>query len=110
MQDAGRWRAPPYSLLSPCRPQLNLVGRGSARAVGEDVRELLDVIAGDGDVAVLVLLAQAGHQLGAQDVYLPVQDAPFVGDLHLLLGELANHILELYVGHRAKVRERVHRE
>ena len=36
-----------------------------------------------------------------------MQDAPLVGDLGLLLGELANDVFELDVGERTKVGERV---
>jgi hypothetical protein len=70
----------------------------------------LDVLAGDGDVAVLVLVAQPVDQLGPQDVDLAVQDAPLVGDLGLLLGELSDDVFEFDVRQRAKVGERlVHR-
>ena len=55
---------------------------------GEDVGQLLDVVAGDHRLAAVVLLAQAVDQLGAQDVDLAVQDPPPVGDLGLLLGQL----------------------
>ena len=40
-----------------------------------------------------MLVAQAVDQLGAQDVDLAVQDAPLVGDLGLLLGQLADESL-----------------
>ena len=60
----------------------------AARAAREDVGQPLHVGAGDDLLAALVLLAQAVDELGAQDVDLAVQDAPPVGDLGLLLGEL----------------------
>ena len=58
--------------------------------------------------AALVLLAQAVDELGAQDVDLPVQDPALVGDVDLLLRELLDELLELLVGERAEVGERVH--
>ncbi len=63
----------------------------------EDVGQPLDVLAGDRDLAALVLVAQPVDQLGAQDVDLAVQDAPPVGDLGLLLGELADHVFQFDV-------------
>src|SRR5438270_13615677 len=57
-------------------------------ALGEDVGELLHVVACDLDVAALVLVAQAVDELGSQDVDLSVQDAPPVRDLGLLVGQL----------------------
>src|SRR5204863_132171 len=52
--------------------RLGLVAAGPAR---EDVRETLDVGAGDDVLPTFVLLAQPVDQLGAQDVDLPVEDA-----------------------------------
>ena len=59
-------------------------------------------------LALLVLLAQPVDQLRAQDVDLAVQDAPPVGDLLLLLGELLDQVLQLLVGEGSEIRECVH--
>ena len=59
-------------------------------------------------LALLVLLAQPVHQLGAQDVDLAVQDPALVGDLLLLLRELLDQVLQLLVGESAEVGEGVH--
>src|SRR3954471_8540559 len=73
----------------------------------EDVRELLDVGAGEHGLALLVLLAQPVDELGAENVDLAVQDAAVVGDLLLLLSQLLDEVLELLVGERAEVWEGV---
>src|SRR4051794_26746114 len=52
--------------------------RVAGRPPGEDVRELLDVIARDDLLAALVLLAQPVDELRAEDVDLAVEDAPLV--------------------------------
>src|ERR1700726_4405936 len=84
------------------------VSRGWVRlAVGKDVRELLHVIARDQDLPALVLLAQAVDELGAQDVDLPVQDAPLVGDLGLFLGQLPDDVFQFDIRQGAEVGERV---
>src|ERR1700693_2676595 len=84
------------------------VSRGWIRlAVGKDVRELLHVIARDQDLPALVLLAQAVDQLGAQDVDLPVQDAPLIGDLGLFLCQLGYDVFNFDIRRRAEVGERV---
>src|ERR687898_9804 len=80
--------APPASMSG-----VLLVLAGVARIVadhapGENVRELLDVGAGDHSLALLTPLAQTVDKLGPQDVDLPVQDAPRVGHLLLFLREL----------------------
>ena len=76
-------------------PVLLLVGVGDPAR--KDVRELLDVRAGEDVLAALVLLAQAIHELGAQDVDLAVEDPALVGDLELFLGQLLNQVLQLLV-------------
>src|SRR4051794_13894233 len=81
----------------------------AGRPAGENVGELLDVVAGDDLLAALVLLAQAVDELGAQDVDLPVEDPPLVRDVDLLLRELLDEVLELLVGEGAEVGEGVHR-
>src|SRR5215216_503892 len=83
------------------------VGSGLA---GEDVREPLDVGAGDDGLALLVLLAEPVDELGPEDVDLAVQDAPPVRDLLLLLRVTPDEVLQLLVAQRAEVREAVHRE
>src|SRR4051812_48344479 len=75
---------------------------------GEDVGELLDVVARDDFLAPLVLLAQTVDELGAEDVDLAVEDAALVGDVDFLLRELLDQVLELLVGERAEIGERVH--
>ena len=80
----------------------------AGRAAGEDVGQPLDVCAGDHVFAAFVLLAQPVDELGAEDVDLPVQDAPPVGHLLLLISELLDEVLELLIRERAEVRERVH--
>ena len=82
---------------------------GLRAAAREDVRELLDVGAGEDVLAALVLLAQAVDELGAQDVDLAVEDAALVADLELLLGQLLDQVLQLLIGQGAEVREGVHR-
>ncbi len=81
--------------------------RPSGLTLGEDVGQPLDVLAGDRDLAALVLVPQAVDELRAKDVDLAVQDAPLVGDLGLLLGELADDIFEFDIRQRAKVGERL---
>src|SRR5579875_688322 len=85
-----------------------LLGVGPRDAPGEDVGELLNVGSADHELAALVLLAQPVDQLSAEDVDLAVEDAPLVGDLHLLLGQLLDEFLELLIGQRAEVWKRVH--
>src|SRR3954453_2130473 len=80
----------------------------ASRAPGEDVGETPDVVACDHVLPALVLLAQPVDELRAQDVDLPVQDPPLVRDVDLLLGELLDEVLQLLVGERAEVGERVH--
>jgi len=75
-------------------------------ATGEDVGELLHVIARDHILTAVVLLAQAVDQLGTQNVDLAVQDAPAIGDVDLLLRELANQVFELYVRQRVSIERR----
>ena len=57
----------------------------------------------------LVLLAQAVHELGAEDVDLAVEDPPPVGHLLLFIRELLDEVLELLVGEGPQVGECVHR-
>src|SRR4051794_32400061 len=82
--------------------------RVAGRSAGEDVGELLDVVARDDLLAPLVLLAQSIDELGAKDVDLAVEDPALVGDVDFLLRELLNQVLELLVGERAEVGEGVH--
>src|SRR3954453_22470320 len=88
-------------------PLLGLL-RVAGRPAGEDVGELLDVVARDDLLAALVLLAQTVDELGAQDVDLAVEDAALVGDVDFLLRELLDQVLELLDGERAEFREGVH--
>src|SRR5918911_156969 len=88
-------------------PLLGLLGLRCG-APGEDVGELLDVVAGDDLLPALVLLAQPVDELRAQDVDLAVEDPALVRDVDLLLGELLDQVLELLVGERAEVRKGVH--
>ena len=55
-----------------------------------------------------MLLAQAVDQLGAEDVDLPVEDPPLVGDVDLLLSQLLDEVLQLLVRQRAEVGEGVY--
>src|SRR4051812_23011800 len=77
-------------------------------AARQDVGQALDISSRDDVLAGLVLLAKAVDQLGAEDVDLPVQDAPLVGDVHLLFGQLLDEVLELLVRQRAEIGEGVH--
>src|SRR3954447_4477263 len=88
-------------------PLLGLL-RVAGRPAREDVGELLDVVARDDFLAALMLLAQPVHELRAQDVDLAVEDAALVGDVDFLLRELLDQVLELLVGERAEIGERVH--
>src|SRR3954453_17627193 len=65
-------------------PLLGLL-RVAGRPAGEDVGELLDVVARDDLLAALVLLAQTVDELGAQDVDLAVEDPALVRDVAFLL-------------------------
>src|SRR4051794_20524528 len=58
-------------------PLLGLL-RVAGRPAGENVGELLDVVARDDLLAPLVLLAEPVDELGAQDVDLAMEDAPLV--------------------------------
>src|SRR5205809_594350 len=98
-------RSPPSAKLSPTRPP---PARMTSAAPREDVGPALDVIVGDDVLARLDLLAQAVDELRPEDVDLPVQDAPLVGDRRLLLGELVDQVLQLLVGERAEVGKGVH--
>ena len=53
-------------------------------------------------------LLEARDELGAQDVDLPVQQAPLVRDLLLLLRVLVDQAFQILVGQRSKIRERFH--
>ena len=71
------------------------VGRHSPSAripasASQNLGELLHVRTGDQLLAIVVLLLQTVHQLGAQNVDLAVQNAAPIGDLGLLFGELAD--------------------
>src|SRR3954447_12884676 len=88
-------------------PLLGLL-RVAGRPAREDVGELLDIVARDDLLAALMLLAQPVHELRAQDVDLAVEDAALVGDVDFLLLELLDQVLELLVGERAEIGERVH--
>src|SRR5665647_2222341 len=50
---------------------------------GEDARELLHVVGGDDGLPLLVLVLEAHHEFGVQDVELALQDAPAARDLAL---------------------------
>ncbi len=67
-------------------------------AVGEDLRELVDVARGEVLGCLPVALAQARDDLGAQQVDLAVQDAALEGDLALALAELVDALAQLVVG------------
>ena len=62
-----------------------------------------DVVAGDQRVAAFPFLAQPVDQLGAEDVDLAVQDAPPVGDLVLLFGQVVDQVLQLLVAERTEI-------
>ncbi len=51
-------------------------------------------------------LLQAGDELRAQDVDLPVQEPALVGDLVLLLLQIVDQLLEVVVGQRAEIGQR----
>ena len=68
----GHLRTP----ASAARPTLVVGRHRQPAAVGEDVGQLLYIVAGYRDFAALVLAAQPVDQLRAEDVDLPVQDAP----------------------------------
>src|SRR5271166_170455 len=108
VEDVARRRAlaSPRSLWTGWPASVSLAA-GLGRALREDVRELLDVLPGDHYLSALVLVAQAVDELGTQDVDLAVQNAPPVGDLGLLLGQLADDIFEFEIRQRTKVGERV---
>src|ERR1700710_330778 len=67
-------------------------------AMREDLRELLDVARGEGLGLLPVAVAQARHDLRAQQVDLTMQDAPPEGDLPLALRALVNALAQLVVG------------
>src|SRR5262249_42014273 len=92
----------------PPRRAPRLLVRRGRDAPGEDVGQLLDVGARDHQLPALVLLAEPVDELSAEDVDLPVQDPAPVGDLHLLVGELFDQILQLLVAQRAEIGKRVH--
>src|SRR3954464_3950347 len=75
---------------------------------GEDVGESLDVGAADHGLAFLALTAQPVDELGAKDVDLAVQDASLVRHLLLLLGQLADQVLQILIPERPEIRESVH--
>jgi hypothetical protein len=83
--------------------------RGSAallvwrRFAREDVGQPLDVDLVEDAPAARAL--EARDQLGAQDVDLPVQDAPLERDLALLGAEIVDQKLELLVWERAEIRK-----
>src|SRR5919202_2821113 len=74
----------------------------------QDGGEPLHVGPADDLLPALVLAAQPVDQLGAQDVDLAVEYPAAVGDVELLLGQLLDQVLELLVGERAEIRERLH--
>src|SRR5215213_239984 len=84
---------------------MGLLGRWCGLA-GEDLRQALHVyLVEDGPPAGLL---QPGHQLGAQDVDLSVEDAPAVGDVVLLPLEVLDQLFEVAVGECAEIRQRFH--
>ena len=48
-------------------------------------------------------LLETGDELSAQDVDLPVQQPPLVGDLVLLLRQVVDELLEVVVRHGAEI-------
>src|SRR5881628_5163 len=85
-------------------------GRGPSclrrRLAAEDLRQAVDVDLVEDAPPARAL--QAHDELGAQDVDLAVQDPAVEADLTLLLLEVADHGLELVVGERAEIGDRVH--
>ena len=53
--------------------------------------------------APLAFLAQAVDELGTEDVDLPVQHAPLVGDLVLLRREVVDQVLQLFVAEGTEI-------
>src|SRR5665647_480075 len=75
---------------------------------GKDAREPLYVVGGDDGLPLVVLMLEAHHKFGAQDVELAVQDAPAARDLALLGLELGNQSAQVVVGSRDEVDDIVH--
>ena len=53
-------------------------------------------------------LLQPCDQLGTEDVDLPVQQTPLVGDLVLLMRQVGDEQLEVSVGQRCEIGQRFH--
>src|SRR5450830_1109312 len=75
---------------------------------GEDAREPLHVVGGDDGLPLIVLVLEAHHEFGAQDVELAVQDAPAARDLALLGLELDDESAQSIIGSRDEVDDIVH--
>jgi len=54
-------------------------------------------------------LLEAGDELRTQDVDLPVQQPPLVGDFVFLLGQIVDQLLEVVVGQVAEIGQRFQR-
>src|SRR5665213_1665274 len=72
-------------------------------AVREDLRELVDIARGEVLGGLPVALAQSRGDLGAQQVDVPVQDAPLEGDLALALGAAMDARAQVVVGELVRV-------
>src|SRR5438094_1555285 len=89
------------------RAYLGRVACGSSRWCGlrgEDLRQVVDIDLVEDALAPGLL--QAGDELRAQDVDLPVQEPALVRDLVLLLGQIVDQLLEVVVGQRAEIGQR----
>jgi hypothetical protein len=53
-------------------------------------------------------LLQPRDQLCTEDVDLPVQEAPLVGNLVLLARQIGDEVLEVGVGQRCEIGQRLH--
>src|SRR5665647_1276222 len=75
---------------------------------GEDARELLHVVGGDDGLPLLVLVLEAHHEFGVQDVELAPQDAPAARHVALLGLELGDQSAHVVVRSRDAVDDIVH--
>src|SRR5436853_7775906 len=80
-----------------------LLGRRS-RLARQDRGELVDVDLFEDALAPRLL--QTRDELGLEEVDPPVQDAPAIRDLALLLRQVVDHLLELIVRHVVELGER----
>ena len=58
--------------------------------------------------ALPLRLLETRDELGAQDVDLPVQQAPLIRDLVLLTREVVDELLQVVVGQRGEIGQRFH--